>query len=169
MEDQEKLVGPEPGEPKRLQTDEEPDAKTLSDVHKMNKERPAETNPIPTDIVSKYASKIGDVWWYAKGRNGPGGDPAIGIEIDGIRKTFSGYVWNEWWYFQKVVHKSDDENIPDQCYWYRKMKVPDPSNPEDYETVEEYVGVKLKDLDTGLPIDVPLEIQHDAKTLCSGD
>ena len=159
-------VGPQPGEPKKIQPGEEADPQAIGKIRQQNRERPAETNPIPTDIIAKYASQIGKIWWNAKGRNGPGGDPTIGIEIGGIRKTFSGYVWDDWWYFQKTVHRSDDPNVPNQCYWYRKKKVPDPSNPDDFETIEEYVGAKLIDLDTGLPIDVPQEIQHDSKTLC---
>lgn len=139
------------------------------DISKFNDSRPPNTEPIPKILMSKFGDRITDVWWNAKGRNGPNGDPSIGVEIDGIRKTFSGYVWNEWWYFQKVVHKSDDLNVePNQCYFYRKKKI-SIEGTDEFETIEEYVGAKLIDLDTNLPINVPFELQHHPNDLCPQD
>jgi len=163
------------GQPKNLdirpqlvdpRKEEQPDTKSVAELRKMNETRPSEANPIPKEIIAKFGNRVGDIWWHAKGRNGPEGDPTIGIEVDGIRKTFGGYVWNEWWYFQKTVHKFEDPTEPNQCYWYRKRKVSDPDNPDEFVTIEEYVGAKLKDIDTGLAIDVPEELQHKPEKLC---
>ena len=149
-----------------LNKGQEPDVMSAEEVRKANEDRPKLADPIPDQLIERYGGRIGDVWWFAKGRNGPDGDSTIGVEVDGIRKTFGGYVWNDWWYFQKTVHKTEDPNQPNKCYWYRKRKIPDPLNPDEFETVEEYVGSKLKDPDSGLPIDVPQELRHEKKDLC---
>lgn len=156
------------GEPKLVNANRgaSADPNSVAEVVRMNKTRPEHTNPIPNELVQRYGGRINDVWWHAKGREE---DPTIGVEVDGVRKTFGGYVWNDWWYFQKTVHYSDDPNEPNTCYWYRKRKVPDPDNPGEFKTIEEYVGSKLKDLDTGLPIEVPEELQHDPSYLCPND
>lgn len=132
----------------------------------VNGLRPAGAEPVPNDLIQRYGAHITDVWWFAKGREGPDGDPTIGVEIEGIRKTFSGYVHNDWWYFQKTVHAPSDPDELPQCYWYRKRKVPDPANPDEFITEEEYVGENLVDPDSGLPIDVPEGLQHDPRDLC---
>ena len=155
-----------PTELKLLNTQDDDTPKSKKDP---NAARPPGAVPIPPNIVAKYSDRIGDVWWNAKGRSGASGDPTIGIEIDGLRKTFGGYVWNDWWYFQKVVHRTEDEEEPNQCYWYRKKKVKVSDSTDEYETLEEYVGSDLKDLDTGLEIPVPRELRHDPMDLCPSD
>lgn len=130
----------------------------------INDQRPQGVPPVPPNLIAKYGDKIGSVWWHAKGR---GEDPTIGVEIDGIRKTFGGYTWNDWWYFMKTVHEAEnDEDMP-QCYWYRKRKIPDPDNPNHFEIVEEYVGERLEDPDTGYDLEIPPEIKHDPESLCN--
>jgi len=146
-----------------------PETQKVPKSENVNRERPLDAAPVPDEILTKHGNKIGDVWWYAKGRNGPHGDPTIGVEVDGVRKTYGGYVWNDWWYFQKTVHKSEVEGEPNKCYWYRKRKVPDPYNPDDFKTEEEYVGNILIDLDTGLEVNVPMELQHEPNDLCPMD
>ncbi len=141
--------------------------KPIGQGDSLNAKRPKDAAPVPSSLLERYGNKIEDVWWYAKGRNGPDGDPTIGINVDGLRKTFGGYVWNEWWYFQKKVHGGEDEeDTPLKCYWYRKRKVPDPNNPEEYEIVEEYVGIRLIDPDTNYDVPVPEELEHDLRDLC---
>lgn len=130
----------------------------------INSDRPGDAPPVPPEIVKRYDKQIGSVWWHAKGRDK---DPTIGIEISGLRKTFGGYVWNDWWYFMKVVHQATVEGERPQCYWYRKRKVPDPENPEHYEIEEEYIGSNLIDPDTGDALDVPQELQHSYGNLCN--
>ena len=153
------------------QEDEDPKLiqKSQQPAKNLNLEKPPNANPIPKEILGKYGNNITDIWWNAKGRNGPDGDPTIGVEINGLRKTFSGYVWDDWWYFQKVVHKTDNPEEPNKCYWYRKKKVPDETDPKEFKTIEEYVGAKLKDLDTGIAIQVPQELRHKTETLCPSD
>lgn len=151
-----------PKRPKRLK-----DVDQDEGVTNVNVERPKDAAPVPTSILERFGNKIDNVWWYAKGRNGPDGDPTIGIEVDGLRKTFGGYTWNEWWYFQKTVHEDEEGEEPPQCYWYRKRKIPDPENPDDYEIIEEYVGVRLVDPDTGYDLPVPEELKHRPEDLCS--
>jgi len=156
-----------PKRPKRLmdigsEDDEEQDV----DITNINATRPRDAAPVPSSILERFGNNIGDIWWYAKGRNGPDGDPTIGIEVAGLRKTFGGYVWNEWWYFQKSVHENEGEEPPD-CYVYRKRKVPDPNDPDEYEIVEEYVGVDWKDPDTGYDLPIPEELEHRPEDLCS--
>ena len=133
----------------------------------INAERPRDAAPVPTELLERYGNQIEEVWWYAKGRNGPDGDPTIGIEVEGVRKTFGGYVFEEWWYFMKLVHEAEEEDEEDQCYWYRKIKIPDPDRPGEYEIVEEYVGERLTNPDTGFDVPVPEELLHPEEDLCS--
>jgi hypothetical protein len=137
--------------------------KAIGKTDTVNDDRPPGAEPVPPSLLEKYGNKIGSVWWFAKGRED---DPSIGVEIDGLRKTFGGYTWNEWWYFMKTVHEAETEDDKPQCYWYRKRKIPNPSNPDDYEIIEEYVGERLYDPDTGYDLEVPPEISHAEEDLC---
>lgn len=139
-------------------------AKPIGKMDSINDKRPLDAEPVPSGIIEKYGNKITSVWWHAKGRED---DPTIGVEISGLRKTFGGYTWNEWWYFMKAVHPAEDEDEMPQCYWYRKRKVPDKENPKEYEIIEEYVGERLYDPDTGYELEVPQLLLHDPEELCS--
>ena len=139
-------------------------AKPLGQQANVNDDRPPDAEPVPSKLLEKYRNKIDSVWWHAKGRDK---DPSIGVEISGLRKTFGGYTWDEWWYFMKTVHPADSEDEMPQCYWYRKRKVPNPANPKDYEIIEEYVGERLYDPETGYDLEVPPELQHDPEDLCN--
>ena len=138
-------------------------AKAIGQMDSINDERPPDAVPVPPGLIEKHGNKITGVWWHAKGRED---DPTIGVEIEGLRKTFGGYTWNEWWYFQKTVHPAEGEDDMPQCYWYRKRKIPDEGNPDNYEIVEEYVGERFYDLDTGYDLEIPLELQHAPEDLC---
>lgn len=126
-----------------------------------NDYKPAGAEPVPASLVEKY--RIGEVWWFAKGRDE---DPFIGVEINGVRKTFSGYTYKDWWYFMKLVHPASDENEGARCYWYRKRKLRDPDDPEKFKISEEYVGANLHDPDSGSQIKIPQELLHDESDLC---
>lgn len=139
-------------------------AKAIGAKTNINDKRPMDAELVPPNLIQKYGHKISSVWWHAKGRED---DPSIGVEIDGIRKTFGGYTWNDWWYFMKTVHPSDDEDEMPQCYWYRKRKIPDPNNPNNYEVDEEYVGERLHDPDTGYDLEIVPEIKHQLEDLCN--
>jgi hypothetical protein len=130
----------------------------------INDKRPAGAPPVPTGLLDKYSHQIEKVWWHAKGREE---DPAIGVEILGVRKTYSGYTHNDWWYFKKLVHPASDEEEGARCYWYRKKKIQDPDNPDQYKIVEEYVGAKLYNPDTGYGLEIPQELRHNEDELCS--
>lgn len=129
----------------------------------INVGRPEGAIPVPSALIQKYNDRIGSVWWFAQGRET---DPTIGVEIDGIRKTFSGYVHNSWWYFMKMVHPGKTKNDPDQCFWYRKRRVPDPNNPETFTIDEEYVGKILLNPDTDELLEIPEELEHKESSLC---
>jgi hypothetical protein len=136
-----------------IQKDTSPKRESYS-AAELNKSRPAGVPPIPPGI-----NFIQDIWWEATGREGPKGDPSIGVEINGVRKTYSGWVWRDWWYFTRLVHEADSPQEEDKYYWYRKRKVPSPTDPDEFIVEEEYVGPELIDLDTGKRIEVPRELQ----------
>lgn len=94
------------------------------------------------------ASKIESVWENAPGRydeNGNLVDKWIGVQINGVRKTQSGYVRDGWWYFLR--------DFPDKeaSYWYRKKRLPAEEGEEEGEIIEEYVGREL-------PFEIPPEL-----------
>tara|TARA_R100001244_G_scaffold25113_4_gene25648 strand:+ start:96701 stop:97108 length:408 start_codon:yes stop_codon:yes gene_type:complete len=129
----------------------------------INQSKPADAAPVPGEIMGLYGSEITDVWWNAKGREE---DPAIGVEINGVRKTFGGYTWNEWWYYLKPTHYHADR--PPDHSWYRKKKIPDPNNPNDFTTLDEYVGSMDEDLvdpDTNEEIEIPQGLEHNLREL----
>lgn len=133
-------------------------------VENINSDRPSDAPPVPSQVIKRYDKQITGVWWHAKGRET---DPTIGVEINGLRKTFGGYVWNDWWYFMKAVHPADSEDELPQCYVYRKKKVADPDNPDNFEIIEEYIGSDFIDPDSDLPLPIPLELKHSYKDLCN--
>lgn len=92
--------------------------------------------------------RIEEVWENAPGRYDDQGrlvDKWIGVQIDGVRKTQSGYVKDGWWYFLR--------DFPDKeaSYWYRKKRLPAKPNEEEGKIEEEYVGREL-------PFEVPPEL-----------
>jgi transposase len=93
-------------------------------------------------------AKIQSVWENAPGRHDENGkllDKWIGVQIQGVRKTKSGYVYNSWWFFLR--------DFPDKeaSYWYRKRRLPAKEGEEEGEIIEEYVGKEL-------PFEVPPEL-----------
>jgi len=93
-------------------------------------------------------SKIESVWEDAPGRKDDDGkiiDKWIGVQINGIRKTQSGYVREGWWYFLR--HFPDKE----ASYWYKKKRLPAKPGEEEGKIVEEYVGREL-------PFEIPPEL-----------
>jgi len=128
----------------------------------INNKCPEDAPRVPASLIEKYGHNIASVWWYAKGRDK---DPTIGVEIDGVRKTFGGYTYQDWWYFMKTVHEGSDETGP-QCYVYRKKKVPDPSSEREFEVIEEYIGPEFIDPDTNLPLPIVHELKHAYEDLC---
>ena len=140
-----------------------PLARAIGAKSDINDKRPANAEAVPQELIEKHGSSITSVWWHAKGRDQ---DPTIGVEIKGIRKTFGGYTWKDWWYFMKVVHPAKSEDEMPQCYWYRKRKLPDPSEPQTYEIAEEYIGERLHDPDTGYDLEIVPEIKHHPEELC---
>ena len=94
------------------------------------------------------ASRIESVWENAPGRRDDNGklvDKWIGVQINGVRKTQSGYVREGWWYFLR------DFQDKDASYWYRKKRLPAKPGEEEGEIVEEYIGREL-------PFEVPPEL-----------
>lgn len=92
--------------------------------------------------------RIESVWEDAPGRydeNGKLIDKWIGVQIEGVRKTQSGYVWDGWWFFLR--------DFPDKqaSYWYKKKRLPAKEGQEEGEIIEEYVGKEL-------PFEVPPEL-----------
>jgi len=139
-------------------------AKAIGAKSDINDKKPDDAERVPPELIARYGDKIDSVWWYAKGRED---DPTIGVEINGLRKTFGGYTWKDWWYFMKIVHPAKDKGEMPQCYWYRKRKLPEKDNPQSYEIIEEYVGERLIDPDTGLDLEIPKEIKHPIEDLCN--
>jgi len=94
------------------------------------------------------AGRIESVWKNAPGRHDEEGhlvDKWIGVQILGVRKTQSGYVYQDWWYFLR--------DFPDKqaSYWYRKKRLPAKAGEDEGEIVENYVGKEL-------PFEVPPEL-----------
>ncbi len=124
-----------------------------------NATKPTGVPPLPAAFAN---AAIEDVDWSAPGRDE---DPSVGIQIKGVRKTSSGYVYNDWWYFKKLVHAKGEqikkkgrvEGVvsEDRFYWYRKKRLPAQPGQEEGRILEEYVGLDLKDPDTGIKIYVP--------------
>jgi hypothetical protein len=93
-------------------------------------------------------ARVQSVWENAPGRYDEEGnllDKWVGVQIQGVRKTQSGYVWNDWWFFLR--HFPDKE----ASYWYKKKRLPAKAGEEEGEIVEEYVGKEL-------PFEVPPEL-----------
>ena len=94
--------------------------------------------------------KIEKVWENAPGRYDDKGklqDKWIGVQIDGIRKTQSGYVKDGWWYFLRDFADKDAK------YWYKKKRLPAKGGEKEGQVVEEYIG-------RDLPFEVPPELQE---------
>jgi len=94
------------------------------------------------------ASRIEEVWENAPGRKDDEGhllDKWIGVQIEGVRKTQSGYVKDGWWWFLR--------DFPDKeaSYWYRKKRLPAKPGEDEGKIEEEYVGREL-------PFEVPPEL-----------
>lgn len=136
-----------------------------------NTTRPADAPPVPATL-SKIV--IEDVQWDAPGRapytdkdtgQQQPGDPRIGVQMGGVRKTKGGYAFNGWWYVLKLVHRKghinkshgqtqgvQERNI---YYWYRRKRGPSLIPGRDGKVIEQYVGKILKDKDTQQKIVIP--------------
>jgi hypothetical protein len=93
-------------------------------------------------------ARIEEVWENAPGRYDDQGrlvDKWIGVQIEGVRKTQSGYVKEGWWYFLR--------DFPDKeaSYWYRKKRLPAKAGEDEGDIIEEYVGREL-------PFEIPPEL-----------
>lgn len=119
-------------------------------VKELNEGRPTGAIPLPAEL-----KRVEDIWWFAPGREA---DASIGAQIKGVRKTMSGWVYDEWWYFKRVVHPADSPQEEDKSYWYRKKRIPSDTDPDEFDVIEEYVGVELKNPDTESLIQIPEEL-----------
>lgn len=136
-----------------------------------NTKRPADAPPVPAGLNKQV---IEDVQWDAPGRapyvdketgQQQPGDPRIGIQIGGVRKTKGGYAFNGWWYVLKLVHKKGHVNrvhgqpqgIQERniYYWYRRKRGPSLIQGKEGKVIEQYVGKVLKDKDTQQKIIIP--------------
>lgn len=116
-------------------------------VTELNNNRPTGAIPLPLEL-----KQVEDIWWFAPGRDQ---DASIGAQMRGVRKTMSGWVFKDWWYFQRVVHPADSPQEEDKSYWYRKRRVPSKTDPDEFDVQEEYVGVELKNPDSDALIEIP--------------
>lgn len=136
-----------------------------------NNSRPASSRPLPP-ILDKVT--IEDVWWDAPGRDDNEefrtgqiikGDPRIGVQINGVRKTQGGYACRGWWYILKKTHSEGDvvrnhgkiegESTEDRFYWYRKRRMPSLIPGKMGEIKEEYVGKELREKESDSIIILP--------------
>jgi hypothetical protein len=135
-----------------------------------NSSKPADALPLPAGLEKQM---IEDVQWDAAGRAPEldeetqqmlPGDPRVGVQIGGVRKTKSGYVYNGWWYVLKLVHPAGQQHKShgivqgiqeyDIYYWYRARRKIDPNTGRSTKD-EQYVGKILKDIDTKQRIIIP--------------
>ena len=129
-----------------------------------NASRPHGVAPIPGKFNNVM---LGDVWFEAPGREE---DPSVGVEIGGVRKTASGYVYNGLWFWRKKVHEKGEkikkhgrvEGVvsQDRWYWYAKRRLPAKPGQKEGEIEEIYIGLDLIDPETGAKIYVPDPIKN---------
>jgi hypothetical protein len=136
-----------------------------------NTKRPPDAPPVPPGLDKV---NIEDVQWDAPGRapyvdpetgQQQPGDPRIGIQMSGVRKTKGGYAYNGWWYVLKLVHRKGSihkshgrrEGIQERdiFYWYRRKRAPSPIPGREGKIIEQYVGKRLIDKDTRQRIIIP--------------